>query len=68
MEKSFEGQVKVMENGKGEFKSVRCTGKDGYIYRFTSEDAAWNMLRICYPGLQRGEVGVIEVNEPPNMR
>jgi len=68
---AFEGQVLVLDRatGKKEWKSVACTGRNGYVYRYNTYNGAHNMLETCYPGLMfREEKRVVQVNKAPNMR
>lgn len=66
---SWEMQVKVLnkKTGKREFKSVYCSGKDGYTYRYKTKLKAQQSLRSCYPDLMNDQLRVIEVDKPANI-
>jgi hypothetical protein len=66
---SWEGQVLVRGDlGLLEWVSVRCSGRDGYTYRYPTELKAHQMLRDCYPDQMFGEeMQTIEVDKPANM-
>lgn len=68
---SWEGQIKVkkMQDGKvvEEFRSVRCTGVFGYIYRYPTSAQAEAMIKSCYPLIVGEDWKVFESTEPANI-
>lgn len=69
---SWEMQVRIikMENNKPvkKFCSVKCSGKDGYTYRYKTELEARQSLDSCYGhAVPNKDLRVIEVDKPANI-
>jgi len=66
---SYEMQIMIWDEKwkTKKWKSIRCSGKNGYIYRYKTKKAAENMINICYPMMLNEEKRIIEVDEKSNM-
>ena len=72
-ETSWEMQVKIeqVEDGKliKKFVSVRCSGMEGYTYRYATKLEAEKSLISCYGySVMNEDLRVIEVDAPANIR
>lgn len=66
---SWEMHIKMKVEGKPnrEFQAIRCSGVNGYTYRYPTKDAAERMIEICYPLTIPEDKRAFEVDEPANM-
>jgi len=62
-------KTKTIQNGKPVyvFESVRCSGKEGYTYRYPTRHKAKQALDSCYPTVIPEMKRIIEVKESANM-